>query len=240
MDGDFRSRGFSNLPPVIKNLLIINVIMFLATWVLKNRMHIDLDNILGLHYYSATDFRPYQFVTYLFMHGDIMHLFFNMFAVWMFGSTLENHWGSKRFLQYYLITGFGAGLVQYGVFYFQIQKLDEEVNYFIQLHGSSVYEETMATREMVINRMVVIGASGSLFGILLAFGMMFPNTMLMMIFVPIPIKAKYFVAIYGLIELFSGITNDPRDNVAHFAHLGGMLFGFIIILIWKRNRNFFY
>jgi membrane associated rhomboid family serine protease len=203
--------------------------MFAATKVLKESLGIDLINILGLHYVTASDFKPYQFITYMFMHGNFSHLFFNMFAVWMFGSVLENTWGAKRFLFYYIVTGLGAAAVQYVVFYFQIQDLNEQY---------SGIEFTHFKREMV-NRMVIVGASGALFGLLLAFGMMFPNTMLYIYFL-FPVKAKWFVIAYGAIELFTGLSNNPMDNVAHFAHLGGMLFGFIIIMIWKKNRNFYY
>lgn len=236
---EFRPRGFNTLPPVIKNLLIINILMFATTWVLRNRMGIDLDNMLGLHYITASDFRPYQFITYMFMHADITHLFFNMFAVWMFGSTLENVWGSKRFLTYYVITGLGAALIQYIVFYFQIEDINARVAEIMREPDSYSYTELMAEKAELVNSMVIIGASGALFGLLLAYGMMFPNTLLYVYFL-VPIKAKWFVTIYGLIELVSGLSNNSGDNVAHFAHLGGMLFGFFMILIWKRNRNFFY
>lgn len=280
---EFRPRSFNTLPPVIKNLLIINILMFAAKLVFHESLGIDLDSILGLHYFSAPDFKPYQFVTYLFMHGDLMHLFFNMFAVWMFGSVLENVWGQKRFLIYYLVTGFGAALIQYLVFYFQINPVIESVSLVQNNLTVSSFEELVNTAEFqtkfsrefifqystfadaynsalqespekalslasqflidfkhqYLNSHIVIGASGSLFGLLLAFGMMFPNTLLYIYFL-IPLKAKWFVLIYGAIELFSGLQSNPEDNVAHFAHLGGMLFGFILIMIWKKQRNQFY
>lgn len=280
---EFRPRSFATLPPVIKNLLIINIIMFFAKQVFRESLGIDLDEILGLHFITAPNFMPYQFVTYLFMHGDFMHLFFNMFAVWMFGSVLENVWGAKRFLIFYLVTGFGAALIQYLVFYLQIGPVIESVNAvqnnltvesfeqlvnttefqskfsrdFIFQYDSFAREYNMAIHEspskalslasqflidfkhQYLNAHVVIGASGSLFGLLLAFGMMFPNTLLYVYFL-IPIKAKWFVIIYGAIELVSGLQSNPEDNVAHFAHLGGMLFGFILIMIWRKQRNHFY
>jgi membrane associated rhomboid family serine protease len=280
---EFRPRSFQTLPPVIKNLLIINILMFAATWVLENRMKIDLVEILGLHYISAPHFKPFQFLTYLFMHGNISHLFFNMFAVWMFGSTLENVWGSKRFLIYYLVTGFGAALIQYCVFYLQINPIVDAINQvqndltiqnFEDLVNSAQFQNklsyefygeysqfvgeynslahsapekalSLASQFLIsfknhyLNSHVVIGASGALFGLLLAFGMMFPNTLLYLYFF-VPVKAKWFVIGYGALELFSGLQSNPEDNVAHFAHLGGMLFGLILILIWKRNRTFFY
>lgn len=280
---EFRPRSFNTLPTVIKNLLIINILMFIAKHVFMQSMDIDLDRILGLHFITAPDFKPYQFVTYLFMHGDLQHLFFNMFAVWMFGSVLENVWGQKRFLIYYLVTGFGAGLIQYLVFYMQIGPVIESVNLvqdnltiqsfeelvssgsfqskfsreFIFQYDSFVGEYNAALQEspakaislasqflidfkhQYLNSHLVIGASGSLFGLLLAFGMMFPNTLLYIYFL-IPLKAKWFVIIYGAIELISGLQANPEDNVAHFAHLGGMLFGFIMIMLWKKNRTHFY
>jgi len=223
-----------SIPTVTKNILIITVLAFLATNLLKNK--VDLTNILGLHYFQASDFKPYQFVTYIFMHGNFMHIFFNMFAVFMFGAVLENAWGPKKFLIFYIFTGLGAALTQLAVYYFQItphlvqiqEALDKAVSYEAQ-------SEILEYRKEFLNRFVVVGASGSLFGLLIAFGMMFPNAELMMLFLPIPIKAKYFVAIYGAIELFSGIAGSA-DNVAHFAHLGGMLFGFILMMIWRKKR----
>jgi len=280
---EFRPRSFTTLPSVIKNLLIINILMFIATQVFRESLGIDLVSVLGLHFITAPDFKPFQFVTYLFMHGDLAHLFFNMFAVWMFGSVLENVWGPKRFLIYYLITGFGAGLIQYLVFYLQmapfletvslvqdnltVTSFEELVNtadfqskfsyefiyqydafareYNLALQDNPAKALSLASQFLIdfkhqyLNSHVVIGASGSLFGLLLAFGMMFPNTLLYIYFL-IPLKAKWFVMIYGAIELISGLRSNPEDNVAHFAHLGGMLFGFIMIMIWKKNRNHFY
>jgi len=205
--------NFQSLPVVTKNILIINIILFTSTWILKAK-GLDLTNVLGLHYPTAPDFRPYQFITYMFMHGNLMHIFFNMYAVFMFGGILENVWGPKRFLSYYIFTGLGAAVTQLVVYWYQYK-------------GYTGQE---------LNPLVVIGASGSLFGLLLAFGMLFPNSELMLMFIPIPIKAKYFVLGYGLLELFSGISNNALDDVAHFAHLGGMLFGFILLMIWRVRR----
>jgi membrane associated rhomboid family serine protease len=229
------------LPIVTKNLLIINIILFAATYMLK-KQGIDLTEKLGLHYYKAPMFKPYQFITYLFMHGNLMHIFFNMFAVFMFGSVLENVWGPKKFLTYYIFTGLGAALTQFVVYYFQLKS---DVN-MLQIqaayeHTTNYIEQTqlIELRNAYLNSpgFTVVGASGSLFGLLIAFGYLFPNTELMMMFLPIPIKAKYFVALYGAIELFSGIANTESDNVAHFAHLGGMLFGFILLMIWRQRSR---
>lgn len=222
---------FQILPPVVKNLLIINVLLFIATGVLNAPpFNIDLTNILGLHYWESDLFKPWQIVTYMFMHGNIPHILFNMFAVWMFGSHIENRWGSKRFLNYYLLTGFGAAFLHYLIFHF----------YTLPGIPSQVYSNTypLTAYEYFLQNSVVVGASGSLFGILLAFGVLFPNTLLYLYFA-IPIKAKYFVIGYGLIELFSGISNNPGDNVAHFAHLGGMLFGLLIFGYWKLKNEFY-
>lgn len=235
------------LPTVVKNLLIINGLMFLATLSFNVSLGIDLTNTLGLHYFESSLFEPYQLVSYMFMHGGISHLFFNMFAVWMFGSQIENAWGPKRFLIYYLITGIGASLLHYGIVYFQISNLEsmmtpEAIEYVknsgadIFVTGRNYIDPNMGSLNALYNTGLV-GASGSLFGVLLAFGMMFPNTSLYMMFIPVPIKAKYFVAGYGLLELINGIQQRPGDNVAHFAHLGGMLFGYLLIKYWQKNAN---
>ena len=245
----YRPNSFSVLPPVVKNLLIINGILFLASYVFGNNMGIDLGNLLGLHYPLSQAFRPWQLVTYMFMHGSFMHVFFNMFALWMFGNTLENLWGSKRFLIYYMITGIGAGIVQIAVTYFRIMHLHDQITpetwNMIMTQGSDIIQSGKNFIDPAageINALVnssTIGASGAVFGILLAFGVLFPNTMLYIYFA-IPIKAKWFVILYGALELFSGIANNPEDNVAHFAHLGGMLFGFILLKYWQKKNNHFY
>lgn len=272
----FRS-GFSILPVVVKNLLIINGLCFLANIVVEARFNYSLNETLGLYFPESSHFRPYQLITHVFMHGSFMHLFFNMFSLWMFGNVLENYWGPKRFFIYYFVTAFGAAALLLGVNGFEIYSLksaisgyasDPNVDAFIRLidkdaalaHSSVVNEfvnqwqaqpqnpqfaqSSLEIADAMVQRKLnvpTVGASGAVFGLLLAFGMLFPNTELMMIFLPIPIKAKYFVIGYGAIELYQGIANNPADNVAHFAHLGGMLFGFILIKIWnKTNRNSFY
>lgn len=238
---------FLSLPPIIKNLIIINALFFLAT-IAFERMHIDLVRILGLHYPSSDNFRPLQFVTYMFMHGSLGHIFFNMFAVWMFGNALENLWGPKRFLIYYLATGLGAGFIHLLVTYIRIQSVQSGLTgmeiqtvfnegALILSQGNNYANEGMAVLNRLINTPTV-GASGAVFGMLLAFGMTFPNSMIYVYFA-IPVRAKYFVLIYGAIELFSGVANKPGDNVAHFAHLGGMLFGYFLIRYWNKNRTTF-
>jgi membrane associated rhomboid family serine protease len=215
---DFRPGGFQQLPIVVKNLLIINVIVFLLRSALATR-GIDLDVYLALFHWNSPLFRWWQPITHMFMHGSVAHIFFNMFALWMFGRILENVWGPKRFLIFYLVCGLGAAACQLGV-------LSVEVNYFG--FDPMVYNEA------------TIGASGAVMGLLFAFGYLFPNTLLYLYFA-IPIKAKWFVAGYALLELFSGVRNSAGDNVAHFAHLGGMLFAFILLRLWNKNvRNRFY
>jgi len=194
---------FRNIPTITKNLLIINILVYLATVVMELR-GVDIAFYGGLHYYGSPFFHLYQFITYQFLHGSFQHLFFNMFALWMFGCVIERVWGPKKFLFYYLVCGIGAGLSQ------------ELVQ---MLMGS--YSLT-------------IGASGAVYGILLAFGMTFPNERIFIFPLPVPIKAKWFVCIYAGIELFSAL-GSAGDGVAHMAHLGGMLFGFLLIRYWQKH-----
>lgn len=227
---NFRPGGFSVLPTVVKNLLIINVLFFLATMAAESVFRINLSDYLGLHYIESSGFQPYQFVTYMFMHGSFAHLFFNMFALWMFGNTLENIWGPNRFLLFYFVCGIGAGLVQELVQYIQYATTLQAYT-SVNMHGHII------PMGEYLNLLTTVGASGAVYGILLAFGMMFPNSTLYIYFA-IPIKAKWFVLIYGVIELFSGL-GGAADGVAHFAHLGGMLFGLILILYWKKKGNLY-
>lgn len=194
-----------NIPTATKNLLIINVLLFFATQVI----HSFNWSILGMFYWETSYFRPFQFITYMFMHANFGHIFFNMFALYTFGGVLEHFWGSKKFLLYYLFTGIGAALVQ------------QLVWYLTNSGGKTV------------------GASGAVFGLLIAYGWMFPNEKLMLIFLPIPIKAKYFVWIYSFMELTLGVANFRFDNIAHFAHLGGLFFGLILLIYWKKKGQLF-
>jgi len=221
----YRSQRFNAMPPVVKNLLILNGIMYLATWALYG-MDIDLNRKLGLFNVTSDYFHPYQFVTHMFMHGSLLHLFSNMFALWMFGLRLENFWGPKRFLFFYFFCGLGAAAIHSTVNYFEIQHLAQTAD-----------PAYLAT----VQNIPTVGASGAVFGVLLAFGMIFPNSELMLLFPPIPIKAKYFVFLYALFELYAGISSiQGGSNIAHFAHLGGMLFGYILIKYWSRTRRNFY
>jgi membrane associated rhomboid family serine protease len=255
------------LPPAVKNILIINGLFFLAKYVLQAR-GVDLDALFGLHYMQASDFKIWQVITYMFMHGNFTHLFFNMFALWMFGSALENIWGAKKFLIYYFITGIGAAFIHYIVIFLQINHEIVLINNFLanmdqssfailnqtpSIHLRLAVSEILKSdnlnpmildinqwgdvmaqaKDIYLNSYNIVGASGSIFGLLFAFGMLFPNALIFIYFL-FPLKAKWFVIIYGAFELFYGVTGT-NDGVAHFAHLGGMLFGFLIFLYWKRR-----
>jgi membrane associated rhomboid family serine protease len=275
MTEQFRPRGFSLLPLVVKNLLIINGLMYLAQIVAEKSFGIRLEDMLGLHYPGSMAFKPWQFVSYMFLHGSFTHLLFNMFALWMFGYALENVWGPRRFLLFYFITGIGAALVQCLVMYLTIRPeitiINDLINnpqpeairdYFHQFQSlpqniseainklkinSEDRQSIIALKnslvelrkEYIDHQPVVIGASGAVYGILLAFGMLFPNTQMLLIFFPFyPIKAKYAVIGFGLLELFFGFTGF-ESGVAHFAHLGGMVFGFFLILYWKKKGRLY-
>lgn len=237
-----------NIPPVVKNLIIVNVLMLVATFILE-RAGINLYTYLGLYFPASDHFMPHQIFTHMFMHGGLTHIFFNMFALWMFGRVLESVWGPKRFLLYYLVTGLGAAVLHTLVNYFEyhsvVSQLSPEQVQYVREVGSNIWTEgknftdpQLSKLNMILNTPTV-GASGAVFGILLGFGMLFPNTQLMLLFPPIPIKAKYFVIGYGLLELYLGFA-QPGSNVAHFAHIGGMIFGFIMIKYWNKNRKDFY
>ena len=274
--------GGFHLTPAVKNLLIINGLMFLATVSLANT--IDFKSLFALHPWFASNFYPHQFITHIFMHGDTMHLFMNMFTLWMFGTMLEQVWGTKRFLIYYMLTGIGAAFLYYGVDYWEIKEaflpfdnaianptienIRRFVTYAHGLDGMQKFidfdmvDDYRNFRETYTNIMQnpdgastislqsagaftakfkasfasghsMLGASGAVFGILLAFGMLFPDMKIMLLIPPIPMKAKYLVACFAVFELYRGISNAPDDNVAHFAHLGGMLVGFLILRYWR-------
>ena len=245
---NYRPSSFRHLPEVVKNLLIINGLFFLATITLDS-MGFDMYLFFGLHQFQSPDFMPHQLITHLFMHGNFTHLFFNMFALWMFGKILENVWGGKKFLIYYMITGLGAAAIHLGVSQYEIMSLQAQIssndlNTILNeggniLAGGQNYTNPIMGKLNLLIHTPTVGASGAVFGVLLAFGMLFPNALLYIYFA-IPIKAKYFVILYGLLELYAGISNNPADNVAHFAHLGGMIFGFLLIKYWRKNSNTFY
>jgi membrane associated rhomboid family serine protease len=224
------------LTKVVKNIIIINVLFFLGTMIYEDVFY----DLFAGRWFQSEQFRPWQIVTHMFMHGGLSHIAFNMFAVYMFGSTLENYWGSKKFLIYYMLSGVGAFFLYQGVSYIQIHSLLEAATpEMIEIAKSGRYnpdsEDSIRLARMFYSPLV--GASGAVFGLLLGFGYLFPETKLMLLFPPFPIKAKHFVMIYGAIELYMGIQNNIGDNVAHFAHLGGALVGFVIIKYWERQKD---
>lgn len=234
---------FRNMPTITKNLLIINVLVWIAQIILP-KIGIDLTELLGLHFWMASDFNPAQIVTYMFLHSDsdFTHLFFNMFSLLMFGPLLERTLGEKRFLFYYITCGIGAALVQELVWQFTWKDIFAPM--FANQAGWSMAEAHQALDMAIaqgqnipaLNALLTVGASGGIFGILLAFGMLFPNLPLYIMFIPVPVKAKYMVWGYGAIEFFFGISGT-MSSVAHFAHLGGMLFGLLLLLYWKKKGN---
>ena len=240
---------FGVIPPVTKNLIIINALIWLAMMVLPNRLGIDFVRYGGLHYITAPDFNVVQVISYMFMHSTqgIAHLFFNMFTLFMFGITLERVLGGKRFLFYYISCGIGAAIIQELTWAMMMnsyitENVEMVVANFAHANGMSMEQaksyispvELMHLKQNIGNALVTVGASGAIYGVLLAFGMLFPNRPLYLMFIPVPIKAKWMVLGYGLIELSLGLSS-ASDGIAHFAHLGGMIFGFFIILHWKRK-----
>jgi membrane associated rhomboid family serine protease len=280
---------FGSMTPVVKNLLIINVIFYIASIVFFSTFGFRIEEYLGLHLPTADAFNPAQVISYMFLHAYFsptsgivfFHLFFNMFALFMFGRMLETVWGPKRFLIYYFVTGIGAAVIHIITQYIEVMPIMNAITDYMnnpshadlktlleqnlqprsremarlyqdftssynELHTSNPDKAVAMAKSFLLdyrtaylNSFVTIGASGAVFGILLAFGMLFPNAQLMLLFPPIPIRAKYFVIIYGIIELTMGIRGSEMDNVAHWAHLGGMLFGFILIKYWK-NKGIYY
>jgi len=215
----YQNRGFfANIPPVIKNLLIINVIMLIAAFATNDLLY----EKLGLFYPASPFFRPYQFISHMFMHGNFLHLFFNMYSLWIFGCTLEYVWGSKRFFIFYMATGIGAALFH---------------TFVLWLSASSMPVHSMAYHQLLMTP--TVGASGAIYGVLLGYGMLFPNNVLQLIFPPIALKAKWFVLIFGVLELILGISNRG-GNVAHFAHLGGMIFAYILIRLWRKTSKMYF
>ena len=265
---------FGRITPIVRNLLIANIgIYFISSF-----LNLNINEFLSLRNLHSSQFLPFQFITYMFLHGSTWHLISNMFGLFIFGPLLEQFWGPKRFLIFYMVTGIGAGVLYSGINYWEtnqfarvVDKYDQqpspaefkyilekkanidirrfpEINSFIYDYDDNPQSESYINESRQFLRQVLyqksnsqmVGASGAIFGILLAFGMLFPNTTLMLLFPPIPIKAKYFVAIYGFIELFAGIQRASGDNVAHFAHLSGMLVAFILLKYWQSDRKKFF
>ncbi len=262
---------------VVRTLIIINVVAYVLLLLASEYEGDQPLNLFALHNWLSPDFKPWQIITHLFLHstGGVFHLFFNMLALWMFGTALEQNWGSKRFVYYYFACGIGAALVHNTVVGFQLQPMISAADIYLSNPSYTLFEQFISNHlpgsydNVQINEFLVawyndrmnpgyisqsqsfvnevvefrtniptVGASGAVYGLLLAFGMIFPNAMIMMLIPPIPMKAKYFVMVYGLIELSMGIRNNIEDNVAHFAHLGGMVFGILIILYYRKlDRN---
>ncbi len=277
----FRPSRFEILPTIIKNLLIINGLVFLAQYVFRSPTNgFSFEDSFALHAWQSSLFKPWQLVTHLFLHGSISHIFFNMLALWMFGSVLENIWGSKRFLSFYMVCGLGAALIHLLFLSYELMPMMKDYNAVYQLFTSGSERQGIAMADFIskyhlefngqaellsylhsgqssqdlnlnIFRNITayyqnnlntgtIGASGAVFGVLAAFGYLFPNTYIY-IYMMIPVKAKWVVLFYGAIELYEGVMNSAGDNVAHWAHIGGAIVGLLIVMTWnKTNKKTFY
>lgn len=234
----FGQSPLTNLPPVVKNLLILNVIFFIATKVFENA-GISLEYYLGAFYFNSPYFRVWQIITYMFMHAGWAHIFFNMFALYMFGPAIEHYMGSKRFFNYYFITGIGALALQMLVQAFEVHNILGSFIFDPEVHYNIIAENAQKLKE--IYSVPMVGASGALFGVLVAFGVLYAETSLYIMLIPIPVKAKYAVIGYIVVELYLGLSQHQGDSVAHFAHLGGALFGYVLLKVWRLQRtNDFY
>ncbi|MEN9334739.1 MAG: hypothetical protein RLY35_1919 [Bacteroidota bacterium] len=227
---------------VVKNIIIINVLFFLGAMAIPS-----LDHFFSGYYWSSPNFQPWQLITHMFMHASIGHIFFNMYGLYLFGSALESYWGPKRFLTYYIVSGLGAFVLHNAMTYYELSQIIPQLTPaewdMVRAEGANAIENgqnfidpIMRKANMALNTGMV-GASGAVFGILLAFGMLFPNTELMLLFPPIPLKAKWLVFGYGALELYSAVQANPSDNVAHFAHLGGMISGYILLKYWQNQSS---
>jgi membrane associated rhomboid family serine protease len=274
MNPSFGSRP--STPPTVRNLIIITLVCHLLSIAVTEFFQFNVVQNFGLHNWNSTYFKPWQLVSYIFLHdtGGLMHIFFNMLGLWMFGSVLERFWGAQKFLIFYFVTGIGAGLINVFSTTIQLQPMFDSAVFYMNNPGYNLFEhfvsnylpgsyENEGVNEFlkawysdplnpgylqesvkIVNQvtdlrlnMPTVGASGSIYGLLLAFGMLFPNSIIMLLIPPIPMKAKYFVLVFGGMELLMGLRNNLEDNVGHFAHLGGMLFGILLILIWKKQAN---
>lgn len=260
------------ITPVVKNLLILNVVIYILQSLLGG---IDFTEKISLWKLGSENFQPYQFFSYMFAHGSFFHILFNMLGLYFLGPLLENFWGSKRFVTFYLICGLGAGVLYNGIEYFKVKSVKDDVEAYLNSPDPSTFNRLIIEHvnnptsqilnfiddydrnpseyneeqsvvyakqlyEVKLNYGSMLGASGAVYGILMAFGMLFPNTELMLLFPPIPVKAKYLVLVLGGIAVYSGFNRAEGDNVAHFAHLGGMVFAFIMIKYWQSKRDTFY
>jgi membrane associated rhomboid family serine protease len=232
---DFRPGSFQLMPPVIKNLIIINGLIFLAQQTLGRALNEHMLDLFALHDVHSALFKPYQLLTYMFLHGSWEHIIYNMLALWMFGAQLENYWGSKRFLSFYTVCGIGAAVCHLAVLYHEMAPVMEQFHYL----PSDQQEQLLYDPSFRVNE-PTLGASGAVFGCLAAMGYLFPNSLVYVYFL-FPIKVKWFVLFYAAVELVSGIRSTAGDNVAHWAHLGGGLVGLLLVIYWNRNnRRSFY
>ncbi len=263
--------------PVVRTLIIINVVAYLLVWLTKTSIGMLAFDVLALHNWLSPNFKPWQLITHMFLHdmGGIFHLFFNMLALYMFGTALEQTWGPKRFVFYYFVCGIGAAILHNTVVAIQLQPMIEAADVYLSQPSYTAFEsfvssylpgsydnneinkfltaweaqrnniDAISKSREIVSEIVdlrintpTVGASGAIYGLLLAFGMTFPNAMIMMLIPPIPMKAKYFVLVFGIIELWTGLKAELEDPVAHFAHLGGMLFGILLIFYFrKQDKN---
>ena len=226
-----------SIPETIKQLIIINVIFYFGSQFIGNLGY----DILALHYYENEKFLISQFITHMFMHGSPSHILFNMFGLWMFGSPLEQMWGRQKFLFFYISCGLGAALLQMLVYYSQIQNLYQVIEFNnLSLSDPQLILNFMSERDysdaITAFNSVMVGASGAIYGVLVAFAFSFPNSKLMLLFLPFPIKAKFFVPLLILIDLFFGISSFSVGPIAHFAHVGGAIIGLIMVLYWRKNQ----
>ncbi len=274
---NYKTSGLFSTPPVVKNIIYINILVFILTYVVFSANEAVITNLFALHYFKSPYFHWWQFISHMFMHAgfdNIYHIIFNMFGLWMFGRVLEGVWGGRRFLIYYMVTGIGAALFYTLVNYFSYSGMEAAISAFANtptpdlcarlmhkyfefdfnnnvgflnewatdIHNYDYINQANLILHQDYLRVIsepTVGASGAVFGVLLGLAMLFPNTPLFIFFIPIPIKAKWVVLGYGLIELYSGLAQTD-SNIAHFAHLGGMLFGFILIKYWGTKRDTFY
>ena len=227
---------FANTPTVVKNLLIINIIFYIATLVFSKGGAYPMVEYFGVFYFDSPNFRIWQVITYMFMHSPVSfaHILFNMFALYTFGSQLEYLFGAKRFLNFYLITGLGALALQMAIQAMEVYGIAGSITIDVASYTSTNPDHLRTLQEIYYGPM--LGASGAIFGLLTAFGLLFPNAELFIMFIPVPIKAKYIIPVYIVIELFLGVAQFSGDSVAHFAHLGGALFGFILMKVWRIRK----
>jgi membrane associated rhomboid family serine protease len=232
---DFRLGRSQVIPPVIKNLIIVNVVVYLVQWTFENRGSNWMFDFFALHDIRSSFFKPHQIVTYMFLHGGFGHIFWNMLILWMFGSILENFWGPKRFLTFYIVCGIGAALLHLLVVYQELSTA------FSSLNNLPIHEQMAIRADPGVNiNQPTLGASGAVFGCMVAFGLLFPNSLVYIYFL-IPVKAKWVVLAYVVYELFLGVSNNAGDNVAHWAHLGGGLVGLLLVFYWRKTdrKNFY-